>query len=84
MKFTLEIKLGNDAMKTGADVAKALRDVAKKVQDISVIRRVDIENRIVDLNGNKIGTWSTVEETYHAIQPQIEDEDQDEEVGGSR
>lgn len=51
MKFTLEITMGNDAMRTPEDIATALGDVASRVQ-------AGYGNgNIRDLNGNAVGTY---------------------------
>jgi hypothetical protein len=60
MKFTLEIDLGNDAMQTGSDVAAALRRLAVKLSDSLFDEGAD-HGRIMDLNGNKVGTWEVSE-----------------------
>lgn len=54
-KFTLVIKLGNDAMQTADDIAEALERVAKKVREIPTMQ--DFDGPIMDLNGNKVGVW---------------------------
>jgi hypothetical protein len=53
-KFTLEVELGNAAMRTAADVARALRQAAERVEKYlgSPVNMV-----IKDDNGNKVGTW---------------------------
>jgi len=50
-KFTLEIDLGDDAMKTGADVASALENVARRV-----CQGADV-GKIRDANGNTVGRF---------------------------
>jgi len=49
-KFTLEIKLGNDAMQDQCDVARALAKLAGELTGRS--------GTIRDDNGNRVGTWS--------------------------
>jgi hypothetical protein len=58
MKFTLEIELENDAMRTSTHLAKALRDVGERVRAAmpGVIRAAD-NGRIRDINGNTVGSW---------------------------
>ena len=53
--FILKITLGNDAMITGYDIAGALREVAGRIENPGYIRKD--EGRIMDLNGNTVGTW---------------------------
>ncbi|MHB8565339.1 MAG: hypothetical protein ACYDDA_15730 [Acidiferrobacteraceae bacterium] len=59
MRFTLEIELGNDAMRTGADVGRALRHSTDR--DLSLRIDEDLDSRdsgtIRDVNGNTVGTW---------------------------
>ena len=50
--FTLEIKLGNDAMADTWDVSNALQDVARSIDTGST------SGTIRDINGNRVGTWS--------------------------
>ena len=52
MRFTVEITLGNEAMRSGSDVAGALREIAAKVetdQDAGTVR---------DINGNTVGEFA--------------------------
>ena len=51
-RFDLHIDLGNDAMQTGEDVAEALRRIAE------MLDHGYTSNRIGDLNGNAVGTWT--------------------------
>jgi len=57
-QFILKIKLGNEAMLTGYDIAGALRKIADKVNDNEDMREFSGEKRILDINGNSVGTWS--------------------------
>ena len=57
-QFILKINLGNEAMLTGYDIAGALRDIADKVNDNEDMREFSGEKRILDINGNSVGTWS--------------------------
>jgi hypothetical protein len=53
MRFTLDITLGNDAMKDGRDVANALHDIANVVGDHEIdTTRTSV---IRDTNGNRVG-----------------------------
>jgi hypothetical protein len=56
-QFTLKINLGNDAMITGYDIAGALRDIADKVNDNEDMREFTGQKRIMDINGNTVGSW---------------------------
>lgn len=51
-KFTLEIRLGSDAMQSGPDVAAALRKVADRIEN-----GLEARGKIVDLNGNTVGEY---------------------------
>jgi hypothetical protein len=61
--FTVDIRLGNAAMRSGSDVAEALRHVAKRVEDRGDF--IDDENDLIesssgsfmDLNGATVGRW---------------------------
>ena len=56
-QFILKINLGNDAMITGYDIAGALRDIANKINDNEDMRDFSGTKRIMDLNGNYVGSW---------------------------
>lgn len=54
-KFTIEIEMGNDAMKSKGDVARKLKDIA---HDIAKSFDDDhLDGTIRDVNGNKVGKW---------------------------
>lgn len=55
MTFTLTIELGNDAMQSGADVVEAMDRLKRKIVN-SDFARVD-GGKIMDENGNSVGTW---------------------------
>ncbi len=61
MRFTLEIELGNDAMRSGAHLETALHQIGTRVRAAlpGVITRED-EGRIRDVNGNTVGSWKVV------------------------
>lgn len=61
MKFTLEIELGNDAMRTGNDVAHVL-NVLRQYFDINdgVIEAI-YPHGIRDTDGNTVGTWGVTD-----------------------
>ena len=54
--FTLEIKLGNEAMQTGADIAELLRRLAGLVEDYGPSNVA--AGNLRDVNGNSVGSWS--------------------------
>lgn len=59
-RFTLELELGNDAMKSAADIAEALLKTAAHV--VEVIGDKDPKpahsRSIHDVNGNTVGAWN--------------------------
>jgi hypothetical protein len=62
MKFTLTLKLGNEAMNTALDVAEALRKAAHQLNtELGPTEITDIQDgfghAIMDLNGNNVGSW---------------------------
>lgn len=50
--FKLKIEMGNAAMLNRRDVARALKEVAAKLN-----ARNGTEGRIMDENGNTVGSW---------------------------
>jgi len=56
MNFTLNIELGNDAMKTGVDLSEALKLVAFRASALPEVEPGDF-GWIYDENGNKVGKW---------------------------
>lgn len=52
-KFTLEIELGNDAMRTYQDIREVLQMVTKGRHG----PKIGDGNNIRDLNGNTVGRW---------------------------
>lgn len=56
MRFTLNIKMGNEAMQTGEDIAAALHAVAYHVE-----QHDDSTGSIFDENGNNVGKWEVCE-----------------------
>lgn len=57
-KFKLEIELGNDAMRKAGEVGDAIeRAMARRATDRF---KVGDEGRIMDVNGNKVGSWVVV------------------------
>jgi len=65
--FTLEIELGNEAMRHKTDIETALQAVARKFHGPGLIE--DDGGRIFDENGNKVGHWSSDE-----VEPEDGDE----------
>lgn len=60
MKFTLSIKLGNDAMSTCGDLALAIRNVASSIareHDTQATPSSSVRGLVIDTNGNKVGSW---------------------------
>jgi hypothetical protein len=59
-KFKLEIELGNDAMRKAWEVGDAVESaMAHHATDRL---KVGDGGRIMDVNGNKVGSWKVVEE----------------------
>lgn len=57
-EFTLEIEMGNDAMRSPGDVARALREAADEIENLVNHRNVYGESGTFrDDNGNTIGRW---------------------------
>jgi len=62
VRFTVEIDLGNDAMRTGSDVASAVDAIARQMRErgddvLGVAPRGIRYGFIHDANGNKVGEW---------------------------
>lgn len=57
MKFKLEIELGNDAMLTAWDVGNAVSNAMKRRLTGNTTLIAGDRGRIVDVNGNKVGSW---------------------------
>jgi hypothetical protein len=51
-RFTLEIELGNEAMRYALDVARALQEIAKRIED-----GASLDGKIHDENGNTVGAY---------------------------
>jgi hypothetical protein len=58
MKFKVEVNLGNSHMRTAEHLAMALEKIAKQVRFYGVLSAMD--RKILDLNGNTIGSWSLI------------------------
>jgi hypothetical protein len=56
MKFTIEIELGNDEMRTWPDIAESLRRAYGGIRDEEAIVAPD-RGALRDINGNKVGEW---------------------------
>ena len=59
MRFTIDIELGNDAMRSRNHVANALRKIADKLIDAEIhALHIEQSGKIMDLNGNSVGLWA--------------------------
>ena len=56
-KFTLEIELGNDAMRNSVALSDALREVSNRVLNTGYTFCEPIIRGILDSNGNTVGFW---------------------------
>jgi hypothetical protein len=56
-QFILKITLGNEAMCTANDIARSLRNVAYTLQDMGNCEPVQKTRKIMDVNGNTVGSW---------------------------
>lgn len=67
-KFTLEIDMGNDAMRTRRDLARTLKDLAEKLKTRGIKPtwaapgKYTDSGGILDDNGNSVGQWLYTEE----------------------
>lgn len=52
MKFTLEIELGNEGMRSGWDIAYAIRKTERHLIEGSD------SGTVQDINGNTVGEWA--------------------------
>lgn len=59
--FTLNIRLGNDAMQTGHDVADALEKAGEELRWIDGGLDFDGPRTIWDINGNRVGSYAVQE-----------------------
>lgn len=57
MKFTLEIELGNEAMRHTGHVANALKDTAE-----NICLATGKTGRIYDQNSNTVGKWEVTDD----------------------
>jgi DUF917 family protein len=55
-KFALTIDLGNAAMDSRSDIAAALTKVAKQITNVAMSKGIVV--KIMDENGNSVGSWS--------------------------
>lgn len=67
LKFTANIRLANDAMRTPTDLAKALEQLAAQMRQytagdpswpITMTASTRIAGNVIDENGNMVGSWS--------------------------
>lgn len=63
MKFTLEIKLGNEAMTDTLDISEALKRVVAELESYHVgIDPIEPALGVIrDYNGNRVGEWGVGE-----------------------
>jgi hypothetical protein len=63
MKFTVEIKLGNDAMQTYDDIRFVLARLHKALENMSgyTPRLSDDGGKLADINGATVGEWTVSE-----------------------
>ncbi len=61
MMFTLKVTLGNEVMQSYADLELATRLIFKRFSQIEDSPEEGDEGVIVDLNGNKVGSWTVTE-----------------------
>ncbi len=56
MRLTIEVELGNDAMRTGEDVSRLVLGLGVWVGGVG---ELDLGHggRLMDTNGNSVGTW---------------------------
>jgi hypothetical protein len=62
MRFSLDIRLGNDAMQTPADIARVLRELSSKivherVMGSTLAPATYCDGRLLDVNGNVVAKW---------------------------
>lgn len=62
MKFTIEIELGNDAMKRFDSIRAAIKEALMPVRLARNARNVNVPHdgdsgKIMDVNGNSVGVW---------------------------
>ena len=65
MKFKLEINMGNDTVETAADVGNLLLKVVRQLTKEGILSVMgkslgDFHAKIMDTNGNSVGTWKFV------------------------
>lgn len=69
-QFTMNVTLGNDSMADADELADVLVQVSQQV------RRGDIGNPVMDVNGNTVGEWSlSVEHACDVCGKYHDDED---------
>lgn len=65
MRFTIDIKMGNDLMRNATHLKDALHRVSQEL-DSDVIRLakagIPVEANIWDINGNTVGSWKLTKE----------------------
>lgn len=60
-RFSVTLRMGNDAMSSPRDVAHALRAIAAELDDSDGFdtRYLPVRGNVRDLNGNTVGGWVT-------------------------
>lgn len=61
MLFTLNIELGNDAMRTTADVLGAIQNSLSAREGLFDPLTAEDSRKLFDRNGNTIGSWQITE-----------------------
>jgi len=56
-EFTLSIDMGNAAMSEAGHAADILRDIANTIETYPDNYDVDSTQSIIDVNGNRVGSW---------------------------
>lgn len=62
-RFTIEIEMENDAMRTSTDLICALKEVIAQIRETNKANLRPVHSRrIFDINGNTVGSWNISEE----------------------
>ena len=75
MKFTLEIRIGNEAMQTPQDVQEAIARCAWPTLDADDL--VVDHGNITDRNGNTVGSFAVVADAQDGAAEEDEEDDAD-------
>lgn len=63
MKFTLEINLGNDAMRTNCHLRMALQKVIDRLYENNYPMDEEVDRGVMDGHGNTVGSWHLKKDT---------------------